>query len=202
MEIAQRLPQIDSEALLNSREIRRPGFSSKSCQFAQYGECDWACLVAAYTTVLPSSSIRRLIKLSRLGVFIGRVPVPGPKYTCTACQLLKLWHHEAPHKAPPLFWNEGTSISWAPLPSGWFVSAIILWNRSGKWLQCEDRDWWRRGGGVQGVGWLVGWLHGNGSLIVYVNSRSEVRVERIKKMPHFHKENVISKFLFRVSAGS
>ena len=40
LEIAERWPQIDSEALLNSMEIRRPGFPSKSCQFAQCRECD------------------------------------------------------------------------------------------------------------------------------------------------------------------
>lgn len=39
-EVAARQPPIDSEALLNSREIRRPGFPSKSSLFAQYGECD------------------------------------------------------------------------------------------------------------------------------------------------------------------
>lgn len=70
---------------------------------------------------------------------IGTLPILGPKNTCPGCHLLKLWHH----KAPPLFWSEGTSVLWAPVPSGWFVSAIIPWNRSGKWLQCEDRNWWQ-----------------------------------------------------------
>lgn len=81
----------------------------------------------------------QLIKFSLSGLSLALCPFWGQKNTCPGCHLLKLWHH----KAPPLFWSEGTSVLWAPVPSGWFVSAIIPWNRSGKWFQCEDRNWWQ-----------------------------------------------------------
>lgn len=95
---------------------------------------------------------RGLIKLS--WIFIGPVPIPGPKHTCPGP--VSYWSYDImrpPHKAPPLFWNEGTSISRAPLPAGWFVSTIIPWNRSGKWLQCENGgNWWWEEGAWRSLG--------------------------------------------------
>lgn len=81
-----------------------------------------------------------------------------------------------PHKAPPLFWNEATSISWAPLPSGWFVSAIIPWNRSGMaaaWRQGLVMGVWRCGGGTRGLLGCMEMVHW-----LCVTSKNKVKVER------------------------